>query len=60
MPQAAAPGSRNVTESCREHESYKGLRDVENANIPFLDGTGGRIASLLRVYVALPHGTCNA
>jgi len=37
-----------------------GLRDAENANIPFLDGTGGRIALLLRVYVALPHGTCNA
>ena len=28
------------------------LRDAETANIPFLDGTGGRIASLCRVCVA--------
>ena len=32
------------------------LRDAEIVNVPFLDGTGGRIASLLRVCVALPHG----
>ena len=28
------------------------LRDAETANIPFMDGTGGRIASLCRICVA--------
>lgn len=40
--------------------SLADLGDAETANIPFLDGTGGRITSLLRVCVAWPHGTCNA